>query len=179
MAELVTRASIANRGNRWWTAPGISAGDPLGAQLARFLSEVATKIETVQLQRRWRSLVFYRHFSGRPQTAQFAYGMAKRPAVASYYQGFAFSPPTFNLIATCADVYVNRLFRQQIYLSVIPDRGDFKLRQLSKMLEMWIEAGFQATGFWELFTLMGLDALCYGSGILKCAETLDGKIGWS
>lgn len=179
MSGFLTEQRTSYNSNRWWAVPREESLKNNGAALARAIADVATRIETAQIQRRWRSLVYYRHFSGRPQNAQFSFGMAKRPSIQTYYSGFAFSPPTFNLIATCSDVYVNRLLRQHIYLSVVPDRGNFRMRQTSKMVEMWLEAGMQATGFWPLFTKMGLDALCFGSGILKCAETLDKKIGWT
>lgn len=162
------------RTNRWWTAPKKDdKKDPLGGAVAQWITRVATKLETAQVQRRWRSLVFYRHFTGRPQVAQFAYGMAKRPtAMASYYSGFNFSPPTYNLIAICANVYVNRLFQQRMFMSVLPERGQFEQRQQSEMIQMWVEAGLHSIGLWDQLAKFGIDGLCYGSGIFKVAETM-------
>jgi hypothetical protein len=89
-----------------------------------------------------------------------------------------FKAPRYNVIAECGDIYMNRLFSQQIFLSVQPERGDFKMRQLAKMIEMWIEAGFSETGFWTRVPRMGLDSICYGSGIIKPCIGLDGKISF-
>jgi hypothetical protein len=163
--------------SQWWKAPRKDKDDPLGYEVARWLTNVALKLETAQIQQRWRSLVFYRHFTGRPTSAQFAYGMAKRPSAYTYYRGFGYSPPTYNLIASCADVYVNRLLRQQMFMSIVPERGNFGQRQQSKMIQMWVEAGLHEIGFWQAMTKMGLDGLCYGSGVLKIAETMAKKIG--
>lgn len=162
---------------QWWKAQRKGGDDPLGREVARWLTNVATKIETANIQQRWRSLVFYRHFTGRPTSAQFCYGMARRPSAYAYYRGFAFQPPTYNLIESCSDVYVNRLFRQPMFMSIVPERGNFSQRQQSKMLQMWVEAGLHCIGFWEKLTLMGLDGLCFGSGVLKIAETMAKKIG--
>lgn len=152
----------------WWKADK-------GQAVANHLLRVASAIETAQTQKRWRSLVFYRHLTGRPNCAQFAYGMARRPiSAASYYSSFQFTPPTYNLIAACADVYINRLFRNHSFLSVVPDRGDFAMRQKSKVLEQWVEGAFDTTGFWELWPHMGIDALGYGSGWFKFAPDSSG-----
>lgn len=169
---------LANQSNMWWkAAPKDAKKDPLGRDVALWLTRVATKIEAANTQQRWRSLVYYRHFTGRPTSAQFAYGMASRPSSYTYYRGFAFNPPTYNAIASCADVYVNRLLRQQMFMSIVPERGAFEQRQQSEMIQMWVEAGLHEIGFWKAFTKMGLDGLCYGSGIIKIAEALTKKIG--
>lgn len=169
------------RGSMWWKARQTVTdnADDTNQELANWLSEVATRIENAHLTDRWRSLVFYRHFTGRPSAAQFSFGMAKRPAsFHRWHSSFEFKPPRYNVIAECADVYVNRLLSQQIYLAVEPERGDFKMRQLAKMLEMWVEAGLAETGFWATVGRMGIDALCYGSGIVKPCIGLNGKISF-
>ncbi len=164
-------ASIA-----WWNAPKKGNADPNGSEVANAITRRATVIETAQTQKRWRSLVFYRHATGRPNAPQFSYGMAKRPlSSANYYSSFQFTPPRYNLIAACSDVYVNRLMRNHSFLSVVPDRGDFSMRQKSKLLEQWLDATFEETGFWDQWALMGLDAITYGTGILKFTPSADGK----
>lgn len=153
----------------WWRADK-------GQAVANHVLRVATALELAQTQKRWRSLVFYRHLTGRPNCAQFAYGMARRPSsAAAYYSAFQFTPPTYNLIAACSDVYVNRLFRNHSFLTVVPDRGDFAMREKSKILEQWVEGAFDTTGFWEAWPHMGIDALAYGSGWFKFAPDSAGK----
>lgn len=171
--------TAALRGSMWWKARATDPKDDVNQELANWLTDVATRIENAHIQDRWRSLVYYRHFTGRPTAAQFSYGMAKRPAAFHrWHTGFEFKAPRYNVIAECADVYVNRLISQQIYIAVEPERGDFKMRQLSKMLEMWIEAGFAETNFWATVTRMGIDALCYGSGVVKPCIAMNGKIAF-
>lgn len=164
---------------RWQNAPAKGDdGYDNGAELARRMNGAATNRETLQTARRWRSLTYYRFFTGRPQLGQFAYGMARRPSTFSqFYHQYNFQPPSYNVIATCADVYVNRLLRHEVHVAYVPDRGDFTQRQNAKYIEQWVESAFEATGFWNAFKLMGIDGLCYGSGVLKPRIGLDGKIG--
>ena len=165
---------------RWWDAPESKDENDPNKTLAFQINNVATRLETAQIQRRWQSLQFYRFYSGRNTLGQFAYGMARRPvSFLTQYGVYNFTPLQFNIIAEAGEVYINRLLRQHVFLSIIPERGNFKQRQLSKSMEMWIEAGFESTGFWELFTRMGIDAIVYGSGIIKWHKTLDGKPGCS
>lgn len=164
---------------RWQNAPG-KKDDRYdnGAELARRMTVAATNRETLQTARRWRSLTYYRFFSGRPQLAQFAFGMARRPlSFSTYYHQFNFTPPAYNVIATTADVYVNRLLRHEVHVAYVPDRGDYSQRSDAKYIEQWVDAAFEETKFWEAFKLMGLDLLCYGSGVLKPRIGLDKKIG--
>lgn len=179
--------TAASRGSFWWNARATvkkqssdrADPDDKNEELAAWLTDVAKKLENAHLHDRWRSLVFYRHFTGRPTSSQFSYGMAKRPSsFHQWHSAMQFQPPRYNVIAECGDVYVNRLLSQQIYLAVVSERGDFKMRQLSKMLEMWVEAGLEETGFWRSFARMGLDALCYGSGIVKPCIGLNDKIAF-
>lgn len=155
--------------NAWWLEPRKgSEGDECGTAVAHKITEVATRLETAYYQDRWRSLVYYRHFYGRPSSAQFAYGMAKRPTGwVSYYAGFEFQAPVYNLIATCADVYVNRLFRNKTFMEVIPERGAFAQRQASKGLTEWTDPELTQLGYWDLRTRMGLDSMTFGSGVLR------------
>jgi hypothetical protein len=165
------------KSQRWWAARQKDDKDPAGAELASRVTEVATQRESAQIARRWRSLVYYRHFTGRPTSGQFAFGMAKRPtAMLTYYGGFVFTPPRYNLIQVCSDIYVNRLLRQHVYLEFVPERGEFTQRQLSKDFSQWVEAGFEDLGFWDRFTKAGVDSLAFGSGLIKWGESLDGKL---
>lgn len=164
---------------KWQNAPEKSDKEyDDGSELARRMTNQATQRETLQTSRRWRSLTYYRFFTGRPQLAQFAYGMARRPSsFSTYYHQYNFVPPAYNVIATTADVYVNRLLRHEVHVAVVPDRGDFTMRQNSKFVEQWADAAFEETKYWEAFKAMGIDALCYGSGVLKPRIGFDKQIG--
>jgi len=163
--------------NAWWTAPKKDKEtDPNGKRLAQHITRVATKLETANYQDRWRTLVFYRHFFGRPTTSQFAYGMAKRPtSFVNYFSQFEYEAPLFNLMAECGDVYTNRMFRNKTFVEVVPERGQFNQRQASKALTEWVDAEFDALKFWDLHVRMGIDAQYAGSGVIKTWPDFIGK----
>lgn len=162
--------------NAWQLAPAKDKADPGGKALANKLTEVATRLETAHYQDRWRSLVYYRNFYGRPSASQWAYGMAKRPVGwINYYAGFEFQAPTYNLTASCADVYVNRLFRNKTFVEVDPERGSAAQVQAAKGATEWVDAQFEDLKFWDLLVRCGLDSMTFGSGLLKWSPAFGGK----
>lgn len=151
----------------WWLSAKKGKEDEGGENLARNVKRVCTNMETASIPRRWRNYCYYRYFTGEPYSAQFAFGMARRPAnFVSYYGGFEFSPATYNLIGVTSDVYVNRLLSHKSFVAMVPERGNNDQRQISQDLEGWVEGGFEDTKYWSERLAMGISALCYGSGYL-------------
>ena len=166
----------ANGTELWWLSARKDEDDPDGAELARNIGRVAVAREMADIPRRFKNLTYFRHFTGRPVLGSYAYGMARRPSnFVSYYGDSEFTPPRFNLIGTCADVYVNRLLVHETYIEFVPEDGVFAQRQLSQDIAGYIEGGFVDLGYWEVRTEMGTNSLCYGKGFLKWAESYDGK----
>ena len=160
----------------WWLSARKDAQDPTGADLARNIGRVAVAREAADIPRRFKNLTYFRHFTGRPVLGSYAYGMAKRPSnFISYYGDSEFTPPRFNLIGTCADVYRTRLLVHETYIEMVPEDGNFGQRQLSQDVANYIEGGFEETSYWEARTEMGINAFAYGSGFLKWAESYDGN----
>lgn len=163
--------------NLWWTARASKGDDDVNNELANFVTQVAVNRETAQTPQRWRSVVFNRHMTGRPNSPQFSYAMARRPASQlSWYAQFDYQAPTYNAIAASMDVYVNRLFAAHSFLSVSPDRGNFKMSQDAKMLEQWIDGAFDEVGMWRQWSKFGIDAGTYGSGWFKFHEDDHGEM---
>ena len=153
----------------WWLAKTPD-------ELATTITRVAQNREMFDIPRRFRNLTFFRHFTGRPVVGTYAFGMGRRPSnFVSWYGDSEFTPPRYNLISTCADVYVTRLLTHQTYVSFVPEHGDFGQRQVSQDVEGWVEGGWKELDYFAVRKSMGLDALCYGSGFLKWSESWDGK----
>jgi hypothetical protein len=160
--------------NLWWLSAPKDDKDPTGAELARNIGRVATARERADIPRRFKNLTYFRHFTGRPVIGTYAYGMAKRPSnFVAYYGDSEFSPPRYNLIGTCADVYVTRLLVHETYVEFVPEDGNNQQRMLSQDIADYIEGGFTELGYWEARKAMGINALAYGSGFLKWAESYD------
>lgn len=172
---MITELS-ANGTDLWWLSAPKDDKDPTGAELARNIGRVATAREMADIPRRFQNLTYFRHFTGRPVIGSYAYGMARRPSnFVSYYGDSQFSPPRFNLIGTCADVYVTRLLVHETFIEMVPEDGNDTQRMLALDVSNYIEAGFTELGYWEARKAMGINALAYGSGFLKWTESYDGK----
>jgi hypothetical protein len=151
----------------WWRVPRPETDDANQHAVARVVTNFAESRERAQVQRRWRNLVYFRAMTGQPTTSQFWYSMSHRPQLYNYYGDFEFNPPRDNQIASCSDVYINRLFRQKVFVNVVPERGNFAQRQQSKGLEQWLDGALDDYGFWLLYPLVGKDALENGTGWVK------------
>lgn len=161
----------------WWTARKTKDGEDPNNELANFVTRVAVAREAAQTPQRWRSVVFNRHMTGRPNSSQFSYAMGRRPeSQLSWYAQFDYQAPTYNSIAAAQDVYTNRLFCNHSFLSVSPDRGNFKMSQDAKQLEQWIDGAFDETGMWRQWSKMGIDSGTYGSGWFKFHEDDHGEM---
>ncbi len=166
-----------NKSSLWWLATASKGDNDPNEALANWVTRVATSRETDQIQKRWRSTIFYRHQTGRPNSAQFAYSMARRPSnQQQWYSQFEFTPATFNTIATNTDVYINRLFKTHSFLEVSADRGDFEMYQTGLGLEQWIDGAFDDTGFWAQWGKLGWDACTYGTAFFKFGENDMGEM---
>jgi hypothetical protein len=160
----------------WWLSARKDKEDPDGAELARNIGRVVAAREVADIPRRFKNLTYFRHFTGRPVIGTYAYGMARRPSnFVSYYGDSEFTPPRFNLIGTCADVYVTRLLVHETYVQMVPEDGNDNQRMLSLDISDYIEGGFNDLGYWEARKSAGINALAYGKGFVKWCESYDGK----
>jgi hypothetical protein len=162
---------IGGQSTLWWNARATKGADDANSELANWVTRVAVARETAQTPNRWRSVIFNRHMTGRPNSPQFSYAMARRPvSQQAWYAQYEFAAPTYNSIAATMDIYINRLFRNHSFLSVAPDRGNFKMSQDAKQLEQWIDGAFDDSGMWKQWSKMGLDSGTCGSGWFKFHE---------
>lgn len=160
----------------WWKAAKKGTGDVRGADLANRITTTAVNLETARYHERFRSLVFFRHVTGRLTSATYSFGMARRPtSVQSYYGDLQFTSPQYNVIASFLDVYTNRVFSNQPFIMTVPLRGDFNSRMRSKYLAQWVDGLDAETGFWEQAPIVGWDSGVYGTGWGCVEEDITGE----
>lgn len=160
----------------WFSAARKGTDDPRGSELARLVTQAAVNLETARFYQRYRNLVFFRHQTGRLTYATYCYSMAKRPSSAStFYQDLQFIAPQINLCGAFGDVYQNRVFSNQPFVTAVPIRGDFNARMRAKYLPQWIDGLDAETGFWEQAPKCGLDGWTYGTGWGWCEPDLAQK----
>lgn len=149
----------------WWNCKRKGPDDPRGSELAQAVTRTATDIETARFRQRWRNLTFFRHMTGRLTFSSYCYSMAKRPSsIAADYETLLFTPPDLNACGAFSDVYVNRVWSNQPFVTTVPIRGDFNARQRSKYIPQWIDGMDAELGFWDQVPKIGLDANTYGDG---------------
>lgn len=166
---------MANLPIQWWqSARKDEAEDPNGVEAARAVTQTAVARESAQTQRRWHNLIYWRHMWGREATDQFNYSMSKRPtSLFASYGSFDFQPPAYNIIGECADVYMNRLFRQRSWINVIPEAGNYEQTEQSKEQQRWIDGAQDELNYWGIRSKMGLDACENGTGFIKFDHSND------
>lgn len=153
------------------------ASSPPG-QVATDMLATCAAIEKASWQRRYLSLTCYRYMTGRPTAPGFSYAMAQRSSGSnSMYRTAEWRAPMFNGIAQVADTMSTRIFKARPFLMVTPIAGDHRARTKAKGLTRWIDGMFHELDVWDLIELCGIDAMTYGTGIIKIYETLDGKVG--
>ncbi len=85
--------------------------------------------------------------------------------------------PTFNLIQSAIDTLVSRIGQSKPAPTFLTDNSDYKERNLAKKMNNFIQGELYQTDAYELCTIMLRDALVLGTGVLKCFETQDNKVG--
>jgi hypothetical protein len=148
---------------RWWAEPEGRAG---GA-----LTIAAANIEKWNWARRYLNLTCMRYMTGRELSAVYSYSMARRPGnLVRTYSAAEWKAPSFNVIATCADVYSARVWKNRPFIQVIPIAGDFKARVRSKKLSRFADAVFDETKFWPQVEMAGIDCMTTGDAFFKVRE---------
>ena len=98
---------------RWWNAPTSS--------LAAELTTAASMIERWSWNRRWLNMVCQRYVTGRDVQASYNFAMVRRPSALTRLRNATWNPPNDNGIATCADVYSSRVWKNRPFVQVLPE----------------------------------------------------------
>ena len=155
---------------RWWTEDEARVGGSL--------TVAAQNIEKWNWARRYLNLTCMRYMTGRELSAVYSYSMARRPGnLVRTYSAAEWKAPSFNLIATCADVYSSRIWKNRPFIQVIPIAGDFKARIRSKKLSRFADAVFDETKFWPQVEMAGIDCMTTGDGFFKVREGIGAEGG--
>jgi hypothetical protein len=106
------------------------------------------------------------------------YSMATRPGnVFAFYAGARnWQAPAFNKMAQLADFLQARIGKNRPFTQVTPIAGDFMARIKARKLSRWLDQQYHDLKLWAELELAFLDAMYYGTGIIKIHEGLDGKI---
>lgn len=153
---------------RWWGAQGDRG--------AAALTAAAEWIEVSTWRERYMAFVCSRLMTGRGMTPSFGARMSERSnRLASSTWSATFNPPALNVVATSADVMLNKVFKNRPWLEWTPNRGDFKSKMNAKGITEYIDAIFHMCNAWPLIELCGIDCMSFGTGLVKVGRSVDAK----
>lgn len=141
-------------------------------QLANAVVTHAQNIERYRWNDRYASQIFARYLSGRETQGGYSYSLVQRPAAITRSMTAQWRAPTYNALATCADIYSTRIFKNRPYVDVLPlAAGGFRARIRSKYLSRFGDAVLASTQFWdEKAEVLGLDSMEQGTAVAKVHE---------
>ncbi len=118
-----------------------------------------------------------RYLTGRNPGGGFGYSMSARSGRAATNMATAeYGAPSLNCIGVCADVYQNKVFKNQPWLVYMPTvKGSWEDRQQCKAMGQFVDAAFDQLKIFADTQLCGTDAMMYPSAFYGVGPSLDGK----
>lgn len=161
--------AVGKESHRWWGANA--------QQVGAMLTSAAADIEVSNQMDRFMSYTFARLMTGRSSAGSYGVCMSEsssRFAKATWTAEF--NPPSLNVIAECADIFANKIFKNRPWLEWIANRGDFESRMSAKSITEFMDALFEHFSLWEMIELCGIDCMTDGSAFIKVAQGLNKKL---
>jgi len=156
--------------DRWFSASKELVGGKLTAQAKQIeLSNWSTAS--------YLEFVCARYLTGRNPGGSFGYSMTTHAGrAATDIQTAQYGAPSLNAIGVCADVFQNKVFKNQPWLVYMPTvKGSWKDRQQCKALGEYVDAAFDQLKIYDEAQLCGTDSMMYRSAFIGVGPGLDGK----
>lgn len=142
---------------RWWK----SSSEDVGSDLSTYCAS----LETAQQRERYLGMVFEQLATGR---ASQSYGLSMAGRVKGDMATALFSPPSENYVAIAADVFANKIGKNQPFLEWIPvAQEDYKVKAGCKQATEYVDRLFADTGTWPMVEQAFKDAFIHGTGLIK------------
>lgn len=143
------------------------------AKRAQAMFTAALNIERNNWPRRMMNMTCLRYRTGRDVAGPYMFSMAARPsALAQRLRGLQWRVPEDNIVATYADVYASRIWKERPFIMVSPIAGNFKMWLRSLQMGRYIDAVMHDTKFWNTWEQVGDDACSVGDGFIKVHKSL-------
>ncbi len=142
---------------RWWNSSEADVG--------KDLSTYCASLETAQQRDRYLGMVFEQLATGR---AAQSYGLSMAGRVKGDMATALFSPPSENYVAIAADVFANKIGKNQPFLEWIPvAASDYKTKAGCKQATEYVDKLFADTDTWPMVEQAFKDAFIHGTGVVK------------
>lgn len=166
---MTLRSQTKDESLNWWHADERSVG--------RMLTSAAAAQEKLHYQRRFLSMTCRRYLLDRdPGVCSLSYSMTpKSTALLNRYTAASrWTAPVFNLVATCAETYSARVFKNVPWVEV-ESIANTQAQSKAKWLSRWLDGLFDEVKLTSLAEEIGVDAMATGIGVVKICPSIDGK----
>ena len=159
-------------GQRWWNAPK-------GQAVAGRVINLASQLELAN----WSSNYLMQYVCNRLMTNRstpygYGFSMVRRVGRAAQSMVSAtWTPPTINVVALAADVFMNKVFKSKPWIQYLPTvKGSYKSRSKCKAMTQFVDAAFHELEVWDKASLAAIDCMTYPSGFIKVGRGVDNKL---
>lgn len=141
--------------------------------LPRVLAGWAAHLESYDMERRGRNLIYARLATNRDLPNIYGLSMARSGIQALDMSGW--KAPVFNVVGSSIETLVNKVGRNKPWILFLTDAGDWASQQAGKARSRFVDGVFHATDTYRKTRQMCQDAATYGDGLIKASISLDGK----
>lgn len=144
---------------KWW----------LAGSKAELASQVLDTVGFLKEQQQWRyrqATVYARLYGNMPLQNFFGANMTKM----AVGQALPIDRPTMNVVQSCIDTLVSRITQQRPRPVFLTDNGDYRLRNMAKQMNSFIQGEFYQMKAYETGALLLRDAAIWGTGCVKVFE---------
>ncbi len=144
---------------KWW----------LAGSKTELANQVLDTVGFLKEQQQWRyrqATVYARLYGNMPLQNFFGNNMTKM----AVGQNLPIDRPTMNVIQSCVDTLISRISQQRPRPVFLTDNGDYRLRNMAKQMNSFIQGEFYQMKAYELGALLLRDATIWGTGCAKIYE---------
>lgn len=134
--------------------------------------QVLSTVQFIKQQQEWRfrqASVYARLYGNMPLQNFFGFNTAKM----SVGQTLPIDRPTMNVVQSCVDTLISRITQQRPRPVFLTDNGDYRLRNMAKQMNSFIQGEFYQMKAYELGAILLRDAAVWGTGVAKVLEKND------
>lgn len=147
---------------KWWLADSKKA-------LAEQILGTVTFLKEQQQYRLRQASVYARLYGNMPLQNFIGANLSKF----SVGQQLPIDRPTMNVVQSCIDTLVSRITQQRPRPVFLTDNGDYRLRNMAKQMNSFIQGEFYQMKAYELGALLLRDAAMWGTGCVKVFKDND------
>lgn len=143
---------------KWW----------LAKSKKELAEQVLSTVSFLKDQQQWRyrqATTYARLYGNMPLQNYFGTNMTKVGAG----QTLPIDRPTMNVVQSCVDTLISRITQQRPRPVFLTDNGDYRMRNMAKQMNSFIQGEFYQMRAYELGSLLLRDAAIWGTG---CAKVL-------